>query len=78
MTSSNLKTRWGIIIAKRKLKKIRNELEFEHTFEQWREIMCGCYDEMSGEQIAEDLNRRIEGDEESQKADKEYQEAINE
>jgi|TARA_Y100000294_G_scaffold123032_1_gene114415 hypothetical protein len=74
MTASNLKIRW----LKRNLKKIKDDLWIDHSFEQWREIMCGCYENQTDEQIEQDLNRRIEADSTYQEAERKYEEALNE
>ena len=74
MTPSNTKIRW----LKRQFKKLKEELKSEHGFEQWQEIMCGCYENQTDEQIAEDLNRRVEGDKQYQEAERKYEEALNE
>ena len=50
----------------------------DHSFEQQREIFCGCYDQSSAADMKEDLKRRIEGDSAYIKAQKEYEEALDE
>tara|TARA_B100001964_G_C13770261_1_gene395688 strand:+ start:231 stop:458 length:228 start_codon:yes stop_codon:yes gene_type:complete len=73
MNNKHLHIRW----LKNNLKKIKNDLWIDHSFEQQQEIMCGCYDQSSAADIKEDLKRRIEGDSDYIIAQKEYEEALN-
>ena len=74
MNNKHLNVRW----LKNNLKKIKDDLWIDHSFEQQREIFCGCYDQSSAADMKEDLKRRIEGDSDYIKAQKEYEEALNE